>query len=103
MELMTFLENNWFALTLLAGVAGFSWRLASKFDTMKTDIDKKFDELDERIKDSETYRTDDKEREKLIMQGVEATLRTLHSQGANGPVTESLNAIDEYKSRKAVE
>lgn len=103
MDLMTFLENNWFALTLLAGVSGFSWKLATKIDTMKSDIDSKFDDLDARIKDSEAYRSDDKERERLIMQGVEATLRTLHEKGANGLVTESLNAIDEYKNKKAVE
>lgn len=102
MDLMTFIENNWFSLTLLVSVAGGAWRLATKVDNMKDDINKKFDELEYRIKESEQYRTDDKEREKLIMQGVEATLRTLHSQGANGPVTESLNAIDKYKSDKAV-
>lgn len=103
MDLMAFLESNWFSLTLLAGACGLSWRLAIKLDNMKSDINNKFDELDARIEKSEKYKEDDKERERLIMQGVEATLKTLHDQGANGSVTESLEAIDRYKLDKAVE
>lgn len=103
MNLMTFIESNWFELTMLAGVAGTSWKLADTINKMKSTIDNRFGKLEERIEESEKYRSDDKEREKLIMQGVEATLRTLHSQGANGPVTESLKAIDNYKLNKVVE
>ena len=37
------------------------------------------------------------------MNGVEATLKTLHAQGHNGPVTKSLDELNQYKLKKATE
>lgn len=121
MDLVTFIENNWFAIGGLIAICGFVWKssntihdfkdsiekrdkeLDEKLDNMKSEINTKIDNLDERITEQENKRADSTERTRLIMEGVEATLHTLHNQGANGPVTKSLQQIEEYKNRKAVE
>ena len=69
----------------------------------KKEIEHMIVEKAKQLNEQESRHKDDMERTRLIMDGVEATLVSLHNDGHNGPVTKSLEAINEYKSQKAVE
>lgn len=117
MELMKFLEENWFQITLIGTLIGFTVKLTNKvnlynsrFDDIKKDIkdfkddtNDKIIKINERLDEDDKKRTEGQERTRLIMEGVEATLISLKNEGHNGPVTASLEAINEYKLRKASE
>lgn len=117
MELMKFLEENWFQITLIGTLISFTVKLTNKvnlynsrFDDLKKDIkdfkddtNDKITKINERLDEDDKKRTEGQERTRLIMKGVEATLISLKNEGHNGPVTESLEAINEYKLNKASE
>lgn len=121
MDIMTFIESNWFTLSVLASIIGLVWKVSKLIADFKKSINDRDDVLDKRISNVETKfteqikeisdrvtaqdlkREDNIERTRLIMEGVEATLFTLHGQGANGPVTKSLHAFTEYKNKKAAQ
>lgn len=127
---ITFLRDNWFAISGLIALLGATWRISNtlseyktsvkehhselqnksdeaeqkineKLDEFKLNIDQRIDDIERRMDDNDEQKIDATIRTKLIMDGVEATLVTLHNQGANGPVTQSLKSISEYKSNKA--
>ena len=66
-------------------------------------LDKKIDKIQLTIDTFTDKQKDTHERNILIMEGVEATLTTLHNASFNGPVTKSLENINDYKTRKAAE
>lgn len=132
MDLWNIIEENWFNISTLIAMLTFIWKISMAINKHTTTIDKKFTDLqtssdkkDEEIyqqisdlnkkfhdshakilsqlEESEKHRIEGTERTRIIMNGVEATLVTLHNSGANGPVTKSLDEISEYKSRKAAE
>lgn len=117
MELMAFIEHNWFPITLIVSIITFTIKitkivntynvrlndLTSEISNLKSENKKKFDEINKRFDNNYTDREDEKERTRLIMQGVEATLISLKNEGHNGPVTTSLQEINDYKTRKASE
>lgn len=121
MDFVSFVEQNWFAIGGLIGIIGCTWKMSTqlhdfkknieerdnkldqKLDDMKDEINHKVQALEEKVSSQENRHKDDMERTRLIMDGVEATLVSLHNDGHNGPVTKSLEAINEYKSQKAVE
>lgn len=121
MDFVSFVEQNWFAIGGLIGIIGCTWKMSTqlhdfkknieerdnkldqKLDDMKEEINNKVKSLEEKVSSQENRHKDDMERTRLIMDGVEATLVSLHNDGHNGPVTKSLEAINEYKSQKAVE
>lgn len=85
-------------------------KINDRIDDLKNDIKEvrkdtndKIDCLNDRIDLNEQKRVDGQERTRLIMEGVEATLISLHNDGHNGPVTASLKAINDYRNRKASE
>lgn len=81
--------------------------LDEKLDKMQTEINDKIDSIERKfnshIEEYDGHKDDNIERTRLIMEGVEATLHSLHDEGHNGPVTKSLAEIEAYKSRKASE
>lgn len=117
MELMEFIEHNWFPITLLISIVSFTIKITNivknydlKFKELKSDMqdfkedtNTKFQEINDKFDDNFKDKEDDKERTRLIMQGVEATLISLKNDGHNGPVTTSLQEINDYKTRKAAE
>lgn len=121
MELMVFIEHNWFTITVIISIITLTSKftkiiedytkrlddLKSDISDMKTETNKKFDDINDRLdnelKDRNRDKDDDKERTRLIMQGVEATLISLSNEGHNGPVTQSLMEINDYKNKKALE
>lgn len=121
MDLMKFLEENWFQITLIITIIGTVIKLTTRFDNSVNENNKKFndlkkdikdlrddtndkiDKINKRLDDSDEKRNDGQERTRLIMEGVEATLISLKNEGHNGPVTASLEAINAYKLRKASE
>ena len=66
-------------------------------------IEEKIDYLSNWLDEFNAKEDDKHERNILIMEGVEATLITLHNASFNGPVTKSLENINNYKTRKAAE
>lgn len=66
-------------------------------------IEEKIDYLSNWLDEFNAKEDDKHERNILIMEGVEATLTTLHNASFNGPVTKSLENINNYKTRKAAE
>lgn len=114
---MAFIEHNWFPITLIASIVAFTIKmtkivntyteklndLTAEVSNLKTENKKKFDEINRRFDNHHIDREDEKERTRLIMQGVEATLISLKKDGHNGPVTTSLQEINDYKTRKAAE
>lgn len=66
-------------------------------------IEEKIDYLSNWLDEFNAKEDDKHERNILIMEGVEATLTTLHNASFNGPVTKSLENINDYKTRKAAE
>lgn len=131
MDLIKFLEMNWFSITGIVGLLSFvikanntlnnykatveknNERLEAKIDGIHKDMqsemkeikqtfNNKFDDVYEQLQTTETIRKEGSRRTLIIMNGVEATLRTLHDKGANGPVTESLKELERYKSEQAV-
>lgn len=66
-------------------------------------IEEKIDYLSNWLDEFNAKEDDKHERNILIMEGVEATLTTLHNASFNGPVTKSLENINNYKIRKAAE
>lgn len=117
MELMAFIEHNWFPITLIASIITFTIKLNNVVNNymqvlndlkedisdFKVETDTKFKNIDKRFDQHRDDREEDKERTRLIMQGVEATLISLKNDGHNGPVTKSLDDINEYKTKKAAE
>ena len=121
MDLVTFLEQNWFAISLLATIITFVYRitkaldsfeqetkkrdeeLRNSLDDFKKDVKTHFEQVDEKFKELDVKREDEKERTRIIMTGVEATLISLHNEGHNGPVTASLKEISDYKAIKSAE
>lgn len=114
MSLMEFIESNWFQITLIATIVIFVIKITrkidgyinvsnNKIDDLKEDTNDKINKINERLDRGDEKRLEGQERTKLIMQGVEATLISLRNDGHNGPVTDSLIAINEYKTRKASE
>lgn len=77
--------------------------LHEKIEEIRTEFSISHGELLREVQDIERRREEGTERTRLLMDGVEATLITLHEEGANGPVTSSLQAIQAYKSKKAAE
>lgn len=132
MGLQEFLNNNWFSISCLITIVTLTLQVSTKLndiqnssnkgdsdlesnlkDTYTTlheeimelrhQVDTSHEELQNLIKDSEERREDSNERMRIIMDGVEATLVSLHDDGHNGPVTRSLIAIQDYKSKKSAE
>ena len=132
MGLQEFLNNNWFSISCLITIVTLTLQVSTKLndiqnlsnkgdsdlennlkDTYTTlheeimelrhKVDASHEELHNLIKNSEERRDDNNERMRIIMDGVEATLVSLHDDGHNGPVTRSLNAIQDYKSKKSAE
>lgn len=132
MGLQEFLNNNWFSISCLITIVTLTLQVSTKLndiqnssnkgdselesdlkDTyvtlheeiieLKHQVDTSHEELQNLIRDSEVRREDSNERMRIIMDGVEATLVSLHDDGHNGPVTRSLNAIQDYKSKKSAE
>lgn len=121
MSLVSFLEQNWFAISLLATIIIFVVKVTKALDSFeqdtkardeelsknlkdfKAEVKGHFEQVDEKFKELEDKREDEKERTRIIMTGVEATLISLHNDGHNGPVTASLKEIADYKARKSAE
>ena len=119
--IVSFLEQNWFAISLLGTLITFVVKVTIALDSFKQDTEARDEELrvslddfkeevknhfmqvDEKFKELEDKREDEKERTRIIMTGVEATLISLHNDGHNGPVTASLKEIADYKARKSAE
>lgn len=66
-------------------------------------IEEKIDYLSNWLDEFNAKEDDKHERNILIMEGIEATLTTLHNASFNGPVTKSLENINNYKTKKATE
>jgi phosphoglycolate phosphatase-like HAD superfamily hydrolase len=127
LDFVEFLEDNWFAIGGMVSVIIFTIKQTKniqkmvdnnetekaqlkqtienqaketerQFKKIEDKVEKNHKELAEALDDIEVRRYESSERTRIIMNGVEATLETLHSQGANGPVTSSLKEIKEYKS-----
>lgn len=127
MDLVEFLESNWFAIGGMISVVIFTIKQSKniqkmvdnnenekallkksienqvkenerQFRKIEEKVEKNHKELAEALDDIEVRRHESSERTRIIMNGVEATLETLHNNGANGPVTASLKEIKEYKS-----
>jgi hypothetical protein len=132
MDLVKFLEDNWFAIGSLITLIAFTIRITKQtttqyleskqrdedmkedmkdmkkeFQSSQDELRKEFNsshsQLSDKIDRIEKDKTEGTERTRIIMDGVEATLITLHNNGANGPVTKSLQNIQDYKSKKAAE
>lgn len=125
MDLVSFLEHNWFLITGVGALIAFTWKLGNQFRDYKEDVkehdeklNQKIDKLSENVasqinemKDDVNKKFDDiknarqegAKRTMIMMRGIEATLVTLHNNGANGPVTDSLNELKEYQLHKATE
>lgn len=72
-------------------------------DIRVSKIEKKMDYLSKWLDEFNAKEDDKHERNILIMEGIEATLTTLHNASFNGPVTKSLENINNYKTKKAAE
>ena len=152
MDLVTFIEDNWFAVGSLITLIGFTVKLSrnvqkhidsfevrtSKLeakdreiykiieknnDQLRTELKEMRDEIksefksnladldlsmtesiqsvNSRLNEIESKRVEGAERTRIMLDGIEATLQSLHNEGHNGPVTKSLQEIHSYKSRKA--
>lgn len=75
----------------------------NNIDIKISTMEGKIDYLSRWLDDFNAKEDDKHERNRLIMEGVEATLTTLHNASFNGPVTKSLENINNYKTRKATE
>ena len=124
-DLLEFIKFNWFTLSLIFGILSFGYKtiryieeykksiseqdrllnekLEHNFEEIRAELSKLSNKLDEHIVEQDIFDDDRAERTKLIMNGVEATLKTLHAQGHNGPVTKSLDELNQYKLKKATE
>ena len=124
-DLLEFIKFNWFTLSLIFGILSFGYKtvkyiedykksiseqdrllnekLEHNFEEIRSELNKLSNKLDEHIVEQDVFDDDRAERTKLIMNGVEATLKTLHAQGHNGPVTKSLDELNQYKLKKATE
>lgn len=124
-DLLEFIKFNWFTLSLIFGILSFGYKtvkyiedykksiseqdkllnekLEHNFEEIRAELNKLSNKLDEHIVEQDIFDDDRAERTKLIMNGVEATLKTLHAQGHNGPVTKSLDELNQYKLKKATE
>ena len=124
-DLLEFIKFNWFTLSLIFGILSFGYKtvryieeykksiseqdrllnekLEHNFEEIRAELNKLSNKLDEHIIEQDIFDDDRAERTKLIMNGVEATLKTLHAQGHNGPVTKSLDELNQYKLKKATE
>lgn len=123
--MLEFIKFNWFTLSLIFGILSFGYKtvkyiedykksiseqdkllnekLEHNFEEIRAELNKLSNKLDEHIVEQDIFDDDRAERTKLIMNGVEATLKTLHAQGHNGPVTKSLDELNQYKLKKATE
>lgn len=72
-------------------------------DIRVSKIEEKIDYLSKWLDEFNAKEDDKHERNILIMEGIEATLTTLHNASFNGPVTKSLENINNYKTKKAAE
>lgn len=70
---------------------------------LRKDLMEGYESLSKRMDSMEGKRIAGGERTRIIMDGVEATLMSLRDEGHDGLVTKSLEAIQEYKSRRASE
>lgn len=124
-DLLEFIKFNWFTLSLIFGILSFGYKtvkyiedykksiseqdkllnekLEHNFEEIRSELNKLSNKLDAHIVEQDIFDDDRAERTKLIMNGVEATLKTLHAQGHNGPVTKSLDELNQYKLKKATE
>lgn len=135
-DLVSFLKDNWFMITVVISLCGFMIRMTKEIVTFKKDnetrdanlntkidngfteinksvdakieainekMETEFKKVNQQLEEHEQRRVDGSERTRIIMSGVEATLITLHNQGYNGPVTESLGEITKYKAKKSAE
>jgi hypothetical protein len=75
----------------------------NNIDIKISKMEGKIDYLSSWLDDFNAKEEDKHERNRLIMEGVEATLTTLHNASFNGPVTKSLENINDYKIKKATE
>jgi uncharacterized protein YlxW (UPF0749 family) len=121
MDLMKFLENNWFTITLLGTMIATTVKLTQKIDSFiietkennqkiltqvdssNKELNRRIDDLTSRIDKNELRRQEGSQRTRIILTAVEATLCALHDEGHNGPVSASLNEIRDFKDRKASE
>lgn len=132
MGLQEFLNNNWFSISCLITIVTLTLQVSTKLNDIQNSSNKgdselesdlkdtyttlheeivelrhqvntSHEELHNLVKDAEERRDDNNERMRIIMDGVEATLVSLHDDGHNGPVTRSLTAIQDYKSKKSAE
>lgn len=85
-------------ITLIGILSGF---FISILKWYKTKISDKLDNFDNRIikleNDSKTNKTENT----ILLKGQLACLKGLKEQGCNGPVTKSINEIEEYLLRQA--
>lgn len=77
--------------------------LASEKESVEKKSNRQHKELMDRMDVLEDKRNQSTERTAIILEGVEATLTSLKNDGKNGPVTEALNKMLNYKQRKASE
>lgn len=121
MDLFTIIEHNWFTISLLATIITLVYKviqalssfeqetkrrdeeLKDSLDDFKVEVNDHFEKVDNKFSELDSRRKDEKERTRIIMTGVEATLMSLHNNGYNGAVTESLNEISDYKAHKSAE
>lgn len=89
-QVIKWLQENWFALTLLGTVMAFILRVDRRVQKLVRDVDRQ-----------ERKRQEGAERNELILRSLDATLDGLHSQGCNGKVTAARNAMDSYMQKQA--
>lgn len=107
-DLMLFIEHNWFQITLIISLIATIIKAVKAFDKYNDENISRHNEtkaeiikIKTKMDEMEEKRCEGSERTQLIMEGLEATLISLHDDGHNGPVTKSLEAMSEYKNRMA--
>ncbi len=73
-----------------------------EFRLFKGEIKEDLCDIKDRLDKTEKVRKEGRELQELILQGVTASLNSLKRAGENGPVTSTLEQIDEYKITKAI-
>lgn len=87
---ISWLSGNWFILTILAGAGGLLIRVDRRVQKLFTTVDK-----------MERKRIEGGKRNELLIQGMDATLDALSSEGHNGKVTKAKEALDSYMREQA--
>lgn len=87
---ISWLSDNWFILTLMAGAIGLMLR-----------VDRRVQKLFQTVDKMEGKRVEGGKRNELLIQGMDATLDALSSEGHNGKVTKAKEALDRYMREQA--